>query len=79
MPGVGKTKLVLWFTQIVFAQLLYSYIFWMLGATTEKFIEGMMKILNIVGNPECMQSEHSVKLTTARLWLEDPQQSDDVR
>jgi hypothetical protein len=79
MPGVGKTKLVLRFAQFAFAQFLYSYIFWMSAATTDKLIEGMAKILDVVGHPERTRSEQNAKLTAARLWLEDPQPSDSVR
>jgi hypothetical protein len=79
MPGVGKTKLVLRFAQLVFAQFFYAYIFWISATTTDKLIEGMAKILDIVGHPERTRSEHSAKLTAARLWLEDPQPSDGIR
>jgi hypothetical protein len=51
----------------------------MSAATTDKIIEGMAKILDIVGHPERTRSEHSAKLTAARIWLEDPQPSDGIR
>jgi hypothetical protein len=79
MPGVGKTKLVLRLAQIVFAQLLYSHVFWMSAATTDKLIEGMTKILDIVGHPERTRSEQNAKVTAARLWLEDSSRIDGVR
>jgi NB-ARC domain len=79
MPGVGKTKLILRFVQIVFAKLLYSHIFWMSAATTDKLIEGMARILDIVGHPDRFRSDQNAKLIAARLWLEEPQPSDGVR
>jgi NB-ARC domain len=51
----------------------------MSAATPEKLIEGMTKILDIVGHPERARSEQNAKLTAARLWLEDSQQIDGVR
>jgi hypothetical protein len=79
MPGLGKTKLVLRFAQIVFAQLLYSHIFWMSAATQDKLMKGMTKILDLVGHAERTRSEQDAKLTAARLWLEDSQRVDGVR
>jgi hypothetical protein len=79
MPGLGKTKLALRFAEIVFTQLLYSYIFWMSAATPDKLIEGMAKILDLVGHAERTRSEQNAKLTAARLWLEDSQRIDGVR
>jgi hypothetical protein len=79
MPGVGKTKLVLRFAQLVFLRLLYSHIFWMSAATPDKLIEGMAKILDIVGHPERIRSESDAKLIAARLWLEDSQRIDGMR
>jgi hypothetical protein len=76
MPGVGKTNLVLQFAQIMFARLLYSYIFWMSAATPEKLIEEMAKILDLVKHPERYRPEQNAKLTAARLWLEDFQPID---
>jgi NB-ARC domain len=79
MPGLGKTKLVLRFAQIVFARLLYSHIFWMSAAAQDKLISGMTKILDLVGHAERTRSEQDAKLTAARLWLEDSQRIDGVR
>jgi hypothetical protein len=79
MPGVGKTKLVLRFAQLAFLQLLYSHIFWMSAAAPEKLVEGMAKILDIVGHPERTRAEQNAKLTAARLWLEDSQRFEGVR
>jgi hypothetical protein len=79
MPGLGKTMLVLRFAQIAFAQLLFSHIFWMSAATPDKVIEGMTKILDLVGHPERTRSQQNAKLTAARLWLEDSQRFDGVR
>jgi hypothetical protein len=78
MPGVGKTKLILRFAHIVFAQFLYTHVFWMSGSTPDKLIEGLTKILDIVGHPERTRSEQNAKLTAARLWLEDSGQIDGV-
>src|ERR1700721_1339169 len=66
MPGLGKTKLVLQFVKIVFAQL-YSHIFWMSAATPDKLIKGMTKILDLVGHADRARSEQTEKLTAARL------------
>jgi hypothetical protein len=79
MPGVGKTKLILRFAHIVFTELLYSHVFWMSATTPDKLIEGMTKILDIIGHPERIRSEQNAKLIAARLWLEDSQQIDGVR
>jgi hypothetical protein len=79
MPGIGKTKLVLRFVQIMFTQLIYSHVFWMSGATPDKLMEGMTKILDIIGHPERTRSEQNAKLTAARLWLEDSERFDGVR
>jgi hypothetical protein len=79
MPGLGKTQLVLRFAQIVFAQLIYSHIFWMSGATPDKLIKGMTKILDLVGHSERSRSEQNAKLTAARLWLEGSERLDGVR
>jgi hypothetical protein len=79
MPGVGKTKLVLRFAQVEYLLHLYSYIFWMSGATPDKLIEGVTKILDIVQHPERNHSEQNAKLIAARLWLEDSRRSHGVR
>ena len=79
MPGVGKTKLMLRFAQIAFARFLYSHVFWTSATTTDKLIEGMTKILHLVGHPERTQSDQNAKLTAARLWLEDSQRMDGIR
>jgi hypothetical protein len=79
MPGVGKTQLILQFARITFAQLLYSHVFWMSATTTDKLIEGMTKILDIVGHPERSRSDQNAKLTAARLWLEDSQRIEGIR
>jgi NB-ARC domain len=79
MPGVGKTKLILQFCHIAFVQLLYSHILWMSATTTDKLIEGMTKILDLIGHPERTRSDQNAKLTAARLWLEDSSQNGGVR
>jgi tetratricopeptide (TPR) repeat protein len=79
MPGLGKTKLVLRFAQIVFARLLYTHVFWMSASTTNNLIEGMAKILELVRHPERTRAEQYAKLIAARLWLEDSQRTDGIR
>jgi hypothetical protein len=79
MPGVGKTKLILRFADIVFEQFLYTHVFWMSGSTPDKLIEGLTKILDIVGHPERTRSEQNAKLIAARLWLEDSGRIDGLR
>jgi hypothetical protein len=79
MPGVGKTQLVLRLAQMVFTQLLYSHIFWTSASTPDKLIEGVAKILDLVGHPERTRSDQNAKVIAARLWLEDSQRIEGAR
>jgi hypothetical protein len=79
MPGVGKTKLMLQFSQVMFTRLLYSHIFWTSATTMDKLIEGMTKILDLVGHQDRTRSDQNAKLTAARLWLEDSQRMNGIR
>jgi len=49
----------------------YSIVFWISGATVEKANQGLAKVLALVGHPDRDHQDQSIRLTTARRWLEE--------
>jgi hypothetical protein len=71
MPGIGKSQLILHYATISFDRGQYSYIFWISAKSVDKLNQGLAKVLDLVGHPDRQLQEQSVKLTSARLWLEE--------
>src|ERR1700722_13659140 len=71
MPGVGKSQLSLCYAAKSFDGGLYTYIFWTSATSVDKLTQGFSKVLDLVGHPDRHVQDQSIKLTTARLWLED--------
>jgi hypothetical protein len=71
MPGLGKTHLVLRYAKMSFEHGQYSHIFWVSATSVDKLIEGLAKVLDLIGHPDRSMPDQSAKLTIARLWLED--------
>jgi hypothetical protein len=76
MPGIGKSQLLLHYSKISFDLDQYSHIFWISAASVDKLNQGFVKILDLVGHRDRYSEDHGAKLTTARLWLEEPRGDD---
>jgi hypothetical protein len=72
MHGIGKTQLALQYAKLAFDQSQFSHIFWIQATTIEKINLGLTNILGLVGHIDRDHQEQSVKLRSARLWLEWP-------
>lgn len=70
MPGLGKTQLALKTASEVFGQLKAVSILWVSAATSERFIQGYSKILDLVDHIDRDHSDQSVKLASTQRWLE---------
>jgi len=71
MPGVGKSQLSLHYSIKSFDGGLYTHIFWTSAMNVDKLMQGFSKVLDLVGHPDRQVQDQNVKLTTARLWLEE--------
>jgi hypothetical protein len=71
MQGLGKTQLALRYAESSYNRQQYSHIFWISGATVEKLNQGLTKVLTLVGHADRDHPEQSIRLTSARRWLED--------
>jgi len=70
MPGVGKSQLSLCYAVKSFDAGRYTYIFWTSAASVDKLTQGFCKVLDLV-HPDRYIPDQNVKLTAARLWLEE--------
>jgi hypothetical protein len=68
--GVGKTKLALRYAHVSFGLHRYSHIFWASAATTEKLIQGISQILDLIGHPDRYLRDLQIKTEAAVSWLE---------
>jgi len=71
MPGVGKSQLSLCYAVKSFDTGRYTYIFWTSATSVDKLTQGFSKVLDLVCHPDRDVQDQSMKLTTARLWLEE--------
>jgi hypothetical protein len=71
MPGVGKSQLSLRYAVKSVHGGWYTYIFWTSATSIDKLTQGFSKVLDLVGHPDRHVQDQSMKLTTARLWLEE--------
>jgi len=71
MPGVGKSQLSLRYAEKSFEDGRYPYIFWTSATSVDKSTQGFSRVLDLVGHPYRHLEDQSVKLTAARLWLEE--------
>ena len=71
LPGMGKTQLALQYAKLSYHQRKYSVIFWISGATVEKLNQGLAKVLTLVDHPDRDHPDQSVRLISARRWLEE--------
>ena len=74
MHGMGKTQLALKYAADNTKK--YSRIFWISGATIEKVNQGLAKVLTLVRHPDRDHPDHTTRLTSARLWLEESNEDD---
>jgi tetratricopeptide (TPR) repeat protein len=70
MPGLGKTQLALKTASEAFGQSKAVSILWVSAATSQRFIQGYSKILDLVDHIDRDHSDQSVKLASAQRWLE---------
>ncbi len=70
MPGLGKTQLALKTASEAFGQSKAVSILWVFAATSQRFIQGYSKILDLVDHIDRDHSDQSVKLASAQRWLE---------
>jgi len=70
MPGLGKTQLALKTASEVFGRSKAVSILWVSAATSQRFIQGYSKILDLVDHIDRDHSDQSVKLASAQRWLE---------
>lgn len=81
MPGLGKTQLALRTASEVFGQSKAVSILWVSAATSQRFIQGYSKILDLVDHIDRDHNDQSVKLASAQRWLEcdkDPQSKPNI-
>ena len=71
MPGVGKSQLSLRYAEKSFEDGWYTHIFWTSATSVDKSTQGFSKVLDLVDHPDRHLEDQSVKLTAARLWLEE--------
>jgi hypothetical protein len=71
MPGVGKSQLSLRYAVKSVHGGWYTYIFWTSATSIDKLTQGFSKVLDLVGHPDRHVQDQSMKLTAARLWLEE--------
>jgi len=70
MPGVGKSQISLYYAVKSFDGGRYTYIFWTSATSVDKLTQGFCKVLDLV-HPDRHVPDQNVKLTAARLWLEE--------
>lgn len=69
-PGRGKSQLALHYADQSFSSHRYSHIFWASATTKEKASQGLVNVLDLVDHKDRHHPEQTVRLKTARLWLE---------
>ncbi|KAF7965512.1 hypothetical protein HWV62_43094 [Athelia sp. TMB] len=70
-PGRGKSQLALHYADQSFTSGRYSHIFWASATTIEKASQGMANVLDLIDHKDRHHPEQTVRLRTARLWLEN--------
>ncbi|KAF7986442.1 hypothetical protein HWV62_31201 [Athelia sp. TMB] len=70
-PGRGKSQLALHYADHSFSSSRYSHIFWASATTIEKASQGVANVLDLVNHQDRHHPEQTVRLKTARLWLEN--------
>ncbi|KAF7966513.1 hypothetical protein HWV62_38096, partial [Athelia sp. TMB] len=70
-PGRGKSQLALHYADQSFTSRRYSHIFWASATTIEKASQGVANVLDLIDHKDRHHPEQTVRLRTARLWLEN--------
>jgi len=71
MPGVGKSQLSLCYAVKSFDAGRYTHIFWTSATGIDKLTQGFSRVLDLIGHPDRHVEDQGIKLTAARLWLEE--------
>jgi hypothetical protein len=71
--GVGKSQLTYAWANSTFSRGENSYILWISATTVEKLFQGFCRLLHFVDHPDHSHPDQSVRLASARRWLEDVQ------